>query len=122
MFEHVLAVVQKQTEYEWRECFDAFAGSQEQPLISFWRLSDAAGILSQSRDLGGLSGRQTRSDHEQFVSTRQRRSAGGENSDDRKNEIDAALRKLNARRALDTRPRVVETWNVHGFCVRKSEY
>ena len=74
------------------------AGSQEQPVVDFWCHSDATGIRSQSRNLREPPQRQPRLDREQFDDARQGRGTGGEDSENRKIE------------ALDTRPRVVPTF------------
>ena len=59
------------------------ARGQEQLVVCFWRLSDAAGIRSQSRYPGGFLGRHSESDREQFVSIRQSPWTSGECLDDR---------------------------------------
>ena len=91
MLEDVLADVQPQTEYEWRECLDALQEAKSSLLsvsgvspmqLVFGRNPEVQGnLLSDNPDLIAR----------QFDAARRRRRTSGEGSDNRKNEVDASF-------------------------------
>ena len=88
MLEDVVADVQPQTEYEWRECLDALPEAKNSLLtVSGVSLMQLVFPVRSQEPLK----RQSRTGTDQFFSTRQRRWTCGENSDDRENEIGAAF-------------------------------
>ena len=86
LLEDVLADVQPQTEYKWRECFDALQEARNS-------LLSVSGVSPMQLAFGQGSWEISGSDREQFASTRQRRWTGGQSSDNSENEINAQLRQ-----------------------------
>ena len=93
MPEDVLADLQPQTEYEWRECLDALPEAKNS-LLSVSGVSSMQLVFGRNPEIpGDLSSENRDLIASSSLLTRQRRWTGGESPDNREKEMNGALRQ-----------------------------